>query len=492
MREQSTFCYNSLIPPLTFNNMTKQLPADFIQQTTSLLGASEAASLFEALTETSASTSVRRNPKKDATPLHERFSETSTAPVAWCAEGAYLESRPSFILDPALHAGAYYVQEAASMFLEQAIHQILSHTTPQRVLDLCAAPGGKSTLWRSLLPDGALLVANEPMHQRAEVLAENLTKWGHPDIVVTNAYPEAFHGLKGFFDVIGADVPCSGEGMFRKDDVAISEWSLHNVMTCADRQWQIVCDIWDCLREGGFMVYSTCTFNREENENMVAKICKQLGAEVVPLAVEATWNIHTLSEDGKVLNAAEANNGMYHFYPHKTRGEGLFLCLLHKTSEAPSLKPKKDKAQRSGKPSTAPDVQKSLRWLNQPADFTLMAMSDCEWAAVRKALADDIARIHKNIKCLTCGIPLAELRGRKLVPLHGLALSQERAPQAFPTCEVDVETAIAYLRREAINIDAPLGWVIISHKGLSLGFVNNLGNRANNQYPQAWRIRKSV
>ena len=472
--------------------MTKPLPHDFIQQMTTLIGATEAQQLFSALQQTEPSTSIRRNPLKTATPATGLFENQAATPVPWCAEGAYLSERPSFILDPTLHGGAYYVQEAASMFLEQAVRRILSDATPQRVLDLCAAPGGKSTLWRSLLPEGTLLVANEPMRQRADILAENMLKWGHPDVVVTNAYPNEFQGLNSFFDVIGSDVPCSGEGMFRKDDVAISEWSAQNVIDCVSRQWQIVCDIWDSLRQGGYMVYSTCTFNRMENEDMVRRICTELGAEVVALPVEAAWNVHTLSPEGKVVNAAEANNGMYHFYPHKSRGEGLFLCLLRKTAEAPLMKQKKTKPSPADKVQIPAEARRALSWLQSPETFQITTCNATEWAAVRQSLAADVALLQKQVRCLTAGIPLAELKGKKLVPLHGLALSTQLAADAFPRCEVALNVALAYLHREAIQVDAPTGWTLVCYKGLPLGFVNNLGNRANNQYPQAWRIRRSI
>lgn len=236
-----------------------QLPDKFKLQVAQLLGQEEADGLCRALLE-EPTVSVRVNRAKAGCPPQDVENER----VPWCETGYYLSSRPSFTLDPLFHAGTYYVQEASSMFIEQAFKTM--DFQPQRMLDLCAAPGGKSTLWRSLLPDGALLVANEPIRQRAMILLENLTKWGHPDVVVTNAYPEDFAPLRGFFDVVATDVPCSGEGMFRKEEKAVEDWSLEAVNHCAARQWQIVCDIWPALREGGYLVYSTCTFNREETK----------------------------------------------------------------------------------------------------------------------------------------------------------------------------------------------------------------------------------
>ena len=232
--------------------MMSQLPESFLRQTESLLGAAQTRALAEALA-AEPPVSVRLNLLKGA------GEPEGCMPVPWCSAGRYLPERPSFTFDPFFHAGYYYVQEAASMFVEQAFR--VMEEVPRRVLDLCAAPGGKSTLWRTLLPEGSLLVCNEPVRRRFEILAENMSKWGHPDVVVTNAFPVEFASLSGFFDVVAADVPCSGEGMFRKDHGAIGEWSAGSVEMCAARQMQIIRDVWPALREGGWLVYSTCTFN---------------------------------------------------------------------------------------------------------------------------------------------------------------------------------------------------------------------------------------
>ena len=303
-----------------------ELPKSFIERIQQLLGEGESQALLQSL-EVTSPVSIRRNPLKPSS------VDSAEIQVPWSSEGYYLSQRPRFTYDPLFHAGCYYVQEASSMFIEQAFRCM--ETLPKRVLDLCAAPGGKSTLWRSLLPDGALLVANEPISARSWVLAENLTKWGHPDVVVTQAYPADFSPLTGFFDVVSADVPCSGEGMFRKDEVARQEWSEENVMMCAERQWQIISDIWPTLREGGYLVYSTCTFNREENEDNVARICRELGAECMEIPVSSEWHISG-DTTGRGLP-------VYHFFPHRTRGEGFFLALLRKTSEQAVRKEKKRK-----------------------------------------------------------------------------------------------------------------------------------------------------
>lgn len=456
----------------------QQLPPDFINNMHALLGHEEGAALCSALLDSTPSVSIRRNAAKS------QQSYNDCTPVPWCNEGYYLAQRPAFTFDPHLHAGAYYVQEAASMFVEQAYRTIEHDFSPQCLLDLCAAPGGKSTLWRSLLPDGALLVANEPVRTRAHILTENLTKWGHPDVIVTQGYAEDFAPLTGFFDVIAADVPCSGEGMMRKDEGARREWSRENVLSCAQRQRTIITDIWPTLRTGGYLVYSTCTFNREENEDNVFHICQTLGAELVPIAIDEHWGI--------VGDLTERNLPVYHFMPHRTRGEGIFLALLRKTS--PTLPASKSKHKNKGRAKAAPLPQQVLQWLAQPSEFTLFRPFPEQVAAIRHSLHDAALRLLSSVHCLSVGLPLAEERAHKLIPQHALALSTQRALAAFTQVEVSREQALAYLRREAIVLppDAPRGYVLIAYEQLPLGFANNLGTRANNLYPQEWRIRSQA
>ena len=492
---------------------------------TALLGPDEAEALCRAISETPAVTSVRINERKAAS-LPSSLLPLSSSAVPWCSTGRYLEERPQFTLDPLFHAGAYYVQEASSMFIEQAWRTILAQgslladasSTPPTggnwrgtLLDLCAAPGGKSTLWRSLLPDGSLLVANEPIRQRAQVLAENMTKWGHPDVVVTSAYPEEFATLGGFFDVIAADVPCSGEGMFRKDEQAREEWSPEAVVACAERQWQIISDVWPALKQDGYLVYSTCTYNAEEDERMVSRICRELGAEVVPIVIDPGWGIvegeNFTNEDGQQVALG------YHFYPHRTKGEGIYMCLLRKTSEAPTGRSsKKDKKGKKGSRQSGSVTSGSVRggsavasWIAGSTDFKLFAPNSSpnggsqEGAicAIRQSLYDDVIAVTSAVRALTAGILLAEARGgqpskgQKLIPQHALAMSTALNADAFPHQELDRETALAYLRREAITLptECPRGYVIVTYDSLPLGFVNNLGTRANNLYPEQWRIR---
>ena len=452
------------------------LPPLFSQQMADILGASQAQALAEALT-TSPVVSIRQNPfKPTAADLYPDMQ-----PVPWCATGAYLAERPSFTTNPLLHAGAFYVQEAASMFIEQAYRAM--DIVPQRVLDLCAAPGGKSTLWRTLLPDDALLVANEPLRQRAQILAENLTKWGHPGVIVTNAYGADFAPLEGCFDIVATDVPCSGEGMFRKDAGAVSQWSPGLVEQCAQVGWDIVSDVWPALRTGGYLVYSTCTFNREEDEHQVARICRELGAELVAIPTLAEWGI-----EGDTTGGQQA---VYHFFPHRAKGEGFFLALLRKTADTPSTKSRKSKRDRQGNGPVAKGAKAVSAWLSESSRYKIFATGPDSLSAIREEHYEAMLRLSAHVRMLQAGITLAVQKGHKLIPEHALALSTACAPEAFPRQELDLDTALSYLRRETIVLpaEAPRGYTIVTYQGLPLGFVNHLGNRANNLYPNEWRIR---
>lgn len=488
------------------------IPQAFQQQMCALLGDNEAGALCTALSSGNQPTSIRTNPFKPLKDGENLFRQTDNAvspsdiadsptlrPVPWCSSGSYLSERPSFAHDPLWHAGAYYVQEAASMFIAQA-YKVIDSTfstdkvmgTPLKMLDLCAAPGGKSTLWRSLLPDEALLVANEPIRQRAQILAENLTKWGHPHTFVTQAFPDAFTSLEDTFDIIATDVPCSGEGMFRKDEQAREEWSPAAVISCADRQRDILTSVWPALKDGGFCVYSTCTFNREENEDLVAWACTTLGAELVEIPTDAAWHISG--------DTTGRNLPVYHFFPHRTEGEGLFLALLRKKkgemfNDRRKLQILLDAREGNGRKRGAKSSVKPnatlLSWLENAEDFTFQCSVDRVWTAIPTRFAEIREQLTNVAPLLLGGIEIAEEKSKKLIPQHALAMSIAASSSAFPRVEIARDSALAYLHREAITLpaEAPRGYVLLTYRGLPLGFANNLGNRANNLYPNEWRLR---
>lgn len=422
------------------------LPKEFETYTRKLFGEERYALFLKGLDQDSP-TSIRLNTFK--LKENEGISETLIPQqIPWCKEGYYLNERPNFTFDPLLHAGIYYVQEASSMFLSHVLRQLIKH--PVTMLDLCAAPGGKTTCARTAIPDGSLLFSNEPIGKRAQILAENIQKFGHPDIVVTNNYPRDYKKTKLVFDVIIADVPCSGEGMFRKDAQAIEEWSLQNVEKCCQLQRSIITDIWDNLRPGGILAYSTCTFNAHENEENVAWILNHYDAELIEIPVEKEWNI-TSSLIGNPLNDGR-KFPVYRFIPGLTKGEGLFMAIIRKAGDNENL--------------------------NNPNDIRSDKI---------------VAEANKKLKVLVHGVKKNIEKGKNIIPDHSLALSIVGNKGKFPAIEIDYSTSISYLRHEAIVLppDSPKGIVTLQYRGVPIGFAKNLGSRANNLYPQEWRIKSS-
>lgn len=456
------------------------LPQPFVERMQQLLQGDYEA-FAQALMYAEQPVSIRINNAKGVLP------PTDARPVLWSGGvGYYLSQRPTFTFDPLFHAGAYYVQEAASMFLGAVIKQYID--APVRYLDLCAAPGGKSTHALSMLPQGSLVVSNEVVRQRAQILAENITKWGSPYSVVTNNTPADWGRWHNYFDVVAADVPCSGEGMFRKDEQAVDEWSLSNVSHCARRQESILDDVWSALRPGGLLIYSTCTYNLEENENMVQYLVDNYNAEPLRVEIDADWGI---------TGALSGGNAVYRFMPHRTQGEGLFMALLRKPGEAddscgvaPTVREKKKKGStQSPKMKVNRDIEE---WIAPDAPMQLVA-SETSVVAYPREYITDMQAIRRDFDVLHIALPVASLKGRDLIPTHALAMSTQLNTTRFPLCEVSLDVALAYLRREAVVLpsDAPQGYVVLAYKGFAIGWVKNLGSRANNLYPQEWRIRSS-
>ncbi|MDE6821932.1 MAG: RsmB/NOP family class I SAM-dependent RNA methyltransferase [Bacteroides acidifaciens] len=474
------------------------LPASFTAYTRSLLGDEEYDKLAAAIQQ-EPPVSIRLNKLRMDSPL---------LPVPWASEGFYLDERLTFTFDPLFHAGCYYVQEASSMFVEQVLRQYV--TEPVVMLDLCAAPGGKSTHARSVLPEGSLLVANEVIRNRSQILAENLTKWGHPDVVVTNNDPADFSSLLSFFDVILTDVPCSGEGMFRKDPVAVEEWSPENVEICWQRQRRIIADIWPSLKPGGILIYSTCTYNTKEDEENVHWIQQEFGAEPLALEIREDWNItgnllYKESDNSKAVGNSEQKAPVYHFFPHKTKGEGFFLAALRKpeTEEdtMPAFSSSKNKAakkkDKKGGATPSPVSKEHLNiaknWLNEEKlPGYIVSAEGTKIQAFPQQYVDELAAMKQSLKIVSAGVGIGEVKGKDLIPDHALAMSSVLLRQgAFATEDITYEQAIAYLRKEAIALPAtaPRGYILLTYRNIPLGFVKNIGNRANNLYPQEWRIR---
>ena len=446
------------------------LPVDFIESMRQQMG-NEAELLIRAL-ETEPITSIRLNSKLDVLTF-----DCDTDEVPWHVDGYYLSERPQFTLDPLFHAGCYYVQEASSMFLQQVLEQYVN--TSSIVLDLCAATGGKRILISEYLGRDGLLLSNEVVRQRVFILSENIQKWGNGNTIVTHNTAEEYgERCKHLFDCILVDAPCSGEGMFRKDEQARSEWSLKAVKMCAERQRSILMDVWDALKPGGILIYSTCTFNEEENEKNVEWLAETLGADVLPIDYDPSWGI------------TEGNMG-YHFYPHKTKGEGLYICALRK--HAGAVEPIKVKSPKKEPNMSHPEYMPVMRsWLQHPDDWAIR-YSDRFATAYPYKYKEIIDWLSTQLTCISTGFGLGEERGKGIAPQHSLSMLKDLRKEAFPLVSLTREQALSYLRTEALVLnDVPLGLVLLTYEGVPLGFAKNVGNRMNNLYPNEWRIRKQL
>ena len=441
------------------------------------IGSENALVAFSAFDQTS-SVSVRLNPFKKGCSLTGRE-------VPWNPHGIFLEQRPVFTLDPLFHAGAYYVQDSSSMFVGYVFREMIKGRTaskerPFRVLDLCAAPGGKTTdlaaSLREHFGDDFLLVANEVMKARVGILADNVALWGDPNVVVTCDDPKAFSSMPGYFDVIVTDVPCSGEGMFRKDEEAQKQWSEDNVALCEARQKRILADVWPALAEGGVLIYSTCTFNRYENDGNVDWIASELGAD-----------IESGDFAGDFQGLIKTRNG-YSLVPGHVEGEGQYCAALIKTSGLTFNGSYGSRGETRSKVTVPTDALEGLMTVKMKYGLKGEVV-----VAVPEHLDADVASLRRSLHVVAAGCAVGVMKGKIFVPGADLALSIVLDRNAFPMCEVDHKTALTYLHRDAITLpDSEKGYVLVCHQGQPLGFVKNLGNRCNSLHPQSRRIRMNI
>lgn len=405
--------------------------------------------------------SVRLNPSKRG--------DITGAPVPWCSDGVYLKERQTFTLDPQLHAGAYYVQEASSMLLEQCFRAAGFATDPLVALDLCAAPGGKSTHLRSLLPAGSLLVSNEVDRRRASILCENLWKWGAADTMVCCDVPERFGALGPTFDVVLVDAPCSGEGLMRKDDFAVEQWSPRLVRECAARQRSIIDAIWPAVKPGGTLVYSTCTFEPSENEEQLARMFDLFGARHIEVALDAAWGMER-GRDGLGIRCI----------PPRVHGEGLFMAVLRKPGERlePSFK-----EQRPTK-----NVFDLHDFVDPAVDVRTTEHEGVAYA-IGPVMERPVGRITSAVRCIAPGTPVAERKGNEWAPHAALALCPSLLNNAGARLDLNEADALRFLRGETLPATNASGHALAAYDGHALGWLKGAGNRWNNRWPAPWRIR---
>jgi len=466
-----------ITPPLSPPNLSPQLNPDFTARISAQLG-DESAAFLQSL-ESELPVSIRRHPQKAA----GLFSNCE--PVPWAEGGCYLQERPVFTLDPELHGGAYYVQEASSMLLDHVVRSICSpgNGEPlQTVLDACAAPGGKTTLLASALP-GSFIVANEVIRSRVPVLTENVTKWGTGNIAVTSAEVDKFAALPGFFDLIVADVPCSGEGLFRKQPGARDEWSPENAGHCSLRQRRILMDVWPSLRPGGFLIYSTCTYNPAENEQNLRWLMDETGAETVQIGMPGNAGIVPVEAGGAIGYAC---------YPHKVRGEGFFIAAVRKKDAVDESAYAKQGTFRQGLPHEPVASETTARlndWFTGDGHHFIRYGKMIH--RIDPGHLPRLNMLHGAMAIRYAGIETAEAIRDELKPAHAAALCPFLNTEHFQVMDLDRDDALTCLRSEPLPTPGGKGkgWVLARYNGLGIGWLKYAGNRMNNYYPRNWRIR---
>lgn len=426
-------------------------------------------------------TSIRFNPLK---PVEIGSTEFISGNVPWSSQGYYLSQRPFFTFDPLLHAGAYYVQEASSMFLEDAIRQTIDLNRSITALDLCAAPGGKSTLIQSLLNKESILVSNEVIKSRVTILEENLIKWGGINRIITNNDPKDFRKFPGLFDLVVVDAPCSGSGLFRRDPELVKEWSPGNVEMCSQRQQRILADILPSLKEDGVLIYSTCSYSLEEDEIISDWLISEFGMEPIALKIKEEWNIVE-------SNTKEGGFG-YRFYPDKLKGEGFFISCFRKKQDSNDREGASYSSRKSSKLEKA--TKNELVLVNEMVNTEGLLC----WKLGDRILA--IPEVHEKLLVelmsglyiRNAGVSLGKPSAKELIPDHELAMSTI-CRDGNARMELKKEDALQYLRREEVKLDGNLkGWTLATYKDLPLGWMKVLPNRINNYYPKEWRILKSA
>ena len=454
-----------------------QFPPAFLPSLTGLEGFDQTS--FEAVHQSGEQvTSVRLNPSKIKDPSSLAFYQDIKAPIPWCQQGYYLNKRPSFTFDPLLHAGCYYVQEASSMFMEQALKQTVNTNEPLKVLDLCAAPGGKSTHLQSLISQDSLLVSNEIIQTRANILTDNIMRWGSTNTIVTRNDPSNFSRLGSLFDVIVVDAPCSGSGLFRRDRDAMKEWSVANVELCCQRQQKILTDVWPALKEGGVLIYSTCSYSKEEDEDIMNWLMDSFPVENLSIQIPTGVDIvQTITHEKQAAG--------YRFYPDKIQGEGFFISCFRKLEGNEHHQQKRPKKIEMARPADQ-EVLKS--WITEK-DMSFFPFFD-KMTAIPGNLVNDYAVLSTILNIRYAGVLMGELIRGKLVPHHALALSLI-VNDSINRIPLDREAAINYLQRKEIKAGTEKkGWQLVTYNEHNLGWVNVLPNRINNYYPKELRILK--
>ena len=450
--------------------MARPLPQEFVRSMREMLG-DEAERLFSAL-DTPAEVSIRVNPAKPA----EVFEGEA---IGWSPNGRYLAERPQFTLDPLMHGGAYYVQEASSQFVAHILRQ--DNLEGGRVLDMCAAPGGKTTVYSSLVGREGLVVANDINRGRTLALSDNVQRWGMGNVVVTCNEPEHIGAFEQWFDVVAVDAPCSGEGMFRKMDEAREEWIPASVEQCVARQRDILAEAWRALRPGGKLIYSTCTFNDREDEGVVRWLVEEYGDEIV-----AAERVETEDKWG-IIRSDIGTFQCFHFYPHSARGEGFFAAVACKAEGIAKRRTPKGR-RKVFTALQSKNLAEVSRWVDDAKSMSFRCVGDIVYG-YSSAVMEDVTQLSESLSVVYSGVAMGQIFKGTMKPEHSLALFVGRNRDVVPEVELSLEDAQNYLRRQ--DIDAKQfseGVNVVTYKGVAIGFIKRIGARCNNMYPKDLRI----
>jgi 16S rRNA C967 or C1407 C5-methylase (RsmB/RsmF family)/NOL1/NOP2/fmu family ribosome biogenesis protein len=471
-------------------------PEDFITSVYGLLGETEGGRLLAAL-DGDPVVSVRYNP-------YQLSEKPAGDGIPWNRYGAYLAERPLFTLDPAMHSGAYYVQEASSQFVEHILREAVGDNGGElpdglRILDLCAAPGGKTTLYSTLAGLSGLVVANEPVKQRANVLADNVRRWGIGNVAVSCNEAGMFAAYRHFFDVLAIDAPCSGEGMFRKNHKAIEEWSAANVELCAARQRRIIADAWEALRPGGILIYSTCTFNCRENEENVAWITENFSVEPIEVEVPSEWGVETsltnyelrITSSFNELSSDKKGIKSFRFYPHQVKGEGFFVAVMRKADG--KLKRVIPKAKREPLTDLNRNENRPLtEWVAAPEAMKFARAGENCYAFYRPQYGA-VSALAGGLNIIYSGVCMGQIFNNKLRPDHALALFHDLhigEGVNFSVTELPFDRTLDYLRKQEFADVTSLaeGLNLLTHNGHPIGWTKRIGHRTNTMLPNSFRI----
>jgi 16S rRNA C967 or C1407 C5-methylase (RsmB/RsmF family) len=445
---------------------SRAYPNEFEKQMKATLG-HDAPAFFMALDQ-EAVVSIRKHPLKGNIPY------LNESPLPWCAGGYLLSERPVFTLDPHFHGGGYYVQEPSGMILHHVFCQLVKEKNNLVVIDLCAAPGGKSCMMLDAMNYRGILLANEIHPQRYHILNENLEKWGYHNYISTQAPTHLLAQSGALADCVIVDAPCSGEGLFRKDAYAIEQWSEGLQEKCHLMQKDILLNAWELCKPGGHIVYSTCTYNPVENlrSPLITFPEGQYTCIAFPEVLEAGF---VLRSDGNFFG--------YQAYPHRLRGEGFFFSVIQKN-------PDQYTSVHTGK--------------KQPfhfrEDHNVPVEEYCAFDGCKAVTQDGVIfhvthtpelfeMLHRSLH-VPCHVPAYfQYLKNKYQPCHAMAMHTHRV-RDLQHIDLSKEEALSYLSREEIpppNLHR--GYYVIRYDGTALGWVNHIGTRMNNMYPREYRIR---